>query len=166
MCWCRLICSSLSQTWPLLACMNLKVISCWNIICFNLGLLLRFVFSLWIFLIQYFCPLFFVFDLIENNVENINTKAYAYPIQGSVITIQVYHCWLWYVWLVLLLDYFPISETDSDSYQSLQNQILTPVWFSKNYSSDIIILRESYFFDCQLLYLLSNRRLWGNCFQN
>ena len=54
-------------------------------------------------------------------------------------------CWLWSVWLGWLPDFFLISETNFDIYQSLQNQILTYIWISNNSSSDIIILVEFHF---------------------
>ena len=50
-------------------------------------------------------------------VENQTTTAYAYPRQGLVITIQVDHFWLWYVWLGWFLDYFLIIETNFYIYQ-------------------------------------------------
>ena len=136
--------------------MNLMMSSCLNILWLGLGLSPEIFLGLWTLPVHFLCPFFFTFNFLENNVDNRNTLAYAYPNQGTVITIQVYQCWFWSVWLGRLLDYLPRSETNFDIYRILQNRILTSAWVSKNSSHEINILGGSHFFESRLLYLLSN----------
>ena len=66
---------------------------------------------------------------------------------------------MWSVWLDWLLDYFLRSETNFDIYQNIYNRIITYVWVSKNYSSDILIPGESHFSIFEF-YTYSPKHIW------